>query len=205
MDPENTASAPSSQSTSLSLLERVRANDPAAWERLVDLYGPMVLAWCRRAGLADQDSEDVFQEVFRAVADRIHAFRRDWQGSTFRGWLWTVTRSKIVDHFRVRRNQPAAAGGSEAQQRWMELPEQLDESSGDSQAADDRRALVQRALAMIRPEFRPQAWQAFERFAIEGEPAGVVAGELGMSSGAVRQVKYRVFRRLREELADLLD
>src|SRR5262249_61127710 len=36
-----------STSTSRSLLERVRADDPAAWERLVGLYSPLVYHWCR--------------------------------------------------------------------------------------------------------------------------------------------------------------
>ena len=40
-----------SPATSLTLLQRVQARQPAAWERLVDLYAPLVLHWCRRAGL----------------------------------------------------------------------------------------------------------------------------------------------------------
>ena len=34
------------QPTSLTLLERVRGRDPAAWGRLVYLYRPLVLDWC---------------------------------------------------------------------------------------------------------------------------------------------------------------
>ncbi len=58
-------------STSFSLLHRVRADDQDGWRRLVRLYGPLVLFWCRRAGVPHADRADVFQEVFRALARSI--------------------------------------------------------------------------------------------------------------------------------------
>ncbi len=36
-----------SSSTSTSLLRRVKARDPDAWQRLVNLYGPLVYRWAR--------------------------------------------------------------------------------------------------------------------------------------------------------------
>src|SRR5262249_14847420 len=75
---------------SLTLLQRARARQPAAWERLVALYAPLVLHWCRRAGLGDADAADVFQEVFRSVSEHLNEFRRDRPGDTFRGWLRTI-------------------------------------------------------------------------------------------------------------------
>src|SRR5262245_29431146 len=66
-----------SASTSSTLLERVRAQDQEAWQRLVHLYSPLVYGWCRRSGLQDADAADVGQEVFRDVAGAIAGFRRD--------------------------------------------------------------------------------------------------------------------------------
>src|SRR5438067_2522351 len=64
-------------SMSPSLLLRVQANQAGAWERLVELYAPLVYHWCRRAQLGPEDTADLFQEVFRAVAGHIAEFRRD--------------------------------------------------------------------------------------------------------------------------------
>src|SRR3954469_22719157 len=89
-----------STATSRSLLERVQADDPAAWDRLVGLYAPLVYRWCRRADLPEQEIADVFQDVFQAVTMHIAAFRREKAGDTFRGWLRTITRNKVRDHFR---------------------------------------------------------------------------------------------------------
>jgi hypothetical protein len=40
-------------STSTSLLNRVKHQDPEAWTRLVELYGPMVYRWCSGARSGD--------------------------------------------------------------------------------------------------------------------------------------------------------
>jgi len=54
--------------TSLTLLQKVQANHAEAWERLVDLYSPLVRYWCRRSQLQAEDVAEVFPESFRAVA-----------------------------------------------------------------------------------------------------------------------------------------
>src|SRR5438132_5611065 len=79
-----------STGTSRSLLERVKADDPTAWERLVTLYAPLVFHWCRRWHLQDQDIADICQEVFQAVVAHIETFRKERQSDTFRGWLRTI-------------------------------------------------------------------------------------------------------------------
>src|SRR5262249_56758664 len=45
--PESGEGASPSTATSRSLLERVRADEAAAWDRLVRLYAPLVFQWCR--------------------------------------------------------------------------------------------------------------------------------------------------------------
>jgi RNA polymerase sigma-70 factor (ECF subfamily) len=194
--------------TSSTLLARVRTGEPAAWDRLVALYAPLVWHWCRASGLQDQDGADVLQDVFHAVAARLDDFRRRPTG-TFRGWLRIITRHKICDLFRRQRREPPGAGGSDAQ-RWLgqvEAPEEpLGRHEEDSQTdGTDRRVLVRQLLELLRPEFSEQTWQAFWRTAVEGEQAVETARLLHMSPGAVRVAKCRVLRRLRAELAAALE
>jgi RNA polymerase sigma-70 factor (ECF subfamily) len=191
--------------TSRSLLARVQADEPQAWARLVALYAPLVLHWCRRKGLQDQDAADVFQEVFQAVVAHVTRFRRDRAGDTFRGWLRRITQNKLRDHFRKRSGEAHGVGGSSARERLAEVPEP--QPAEDEAAPDDEgeRALFLRALDLIREEFAPQTWAAFWGTAVEGRTAKDVAADLAMTSGAVRVAKCRVLHRLRAELGDLLD
>lgn len=185
-----------------SLLERVRAGDQRAWQRLVQFYGPLVYAWCRRWGLQDQDVADVFQDVFQAVAERIEAFRNDRPEHTFRGWLWTITRNKLGDHLRRLIRQPTAVGGEAARRRLDELaaadPRDDSASSGSSSCNP-----LNRILAVMQGEFEQRTWRAFMETTAQGRKPADVAAELGMSIDAVYKAKSRVLCRLRQELRGL--
>jgi RNA polymerase sigma-70 factor (ECF subfamily) len=196
---------PPSTATSRSLLERVKVNDAAAWDQLVNLYGPLVFHWCRGWDLQDQDTADVCQEVFQAVATHIGSFRKERAGDTFRGWLRTITRNKVHDHFRRLGREPGGVGGTDAQARFAELPAPQPADDDSAVGDDAERRLFFRLLDLIRAEFEERTWQAFWRTAVEEQAPKDVAADLGMSPGAVRVAKYRVLHRLREELGDLID
>lgn len=191
-----------SRPTPPGLVSHVQAGDADAWNRLVDWAGPLVLYWCRRAGVPGQDVEDVFQDVFLAVADKVGQFRRDRPGDTFVGWLLTITRSKIADLARRRIRHPPAAGGSQAYDRLLSLAEQAPPDSDDPDP-DSKGLRLRLALEAIRPEFEVRTWQAFWRTAVDGLPAPEAARELGQSPAAVRKAKSRVLARFREEFGEL--
>lgn len=100
----------SSESTSRTLLERVRRQEPEAWQRFATLYAPLVYRWATTSGVLAQDVADVTQDVFHSVFQSIGQFRRESPRDSLRGWLLSVTRNKICDHFRSRRDEPVAAG-----------------------------------------------------------------------------------------------
>jgi RNA polymerase sigma-70 factor (ECF subfamily) len=189
-----------SDETSPSLLDRVRADDGAAWRRLVALYHPLVLAWCRQGG-AGADAEDVAQEVFLAIARGLDGFQRAGAGG-FRAWARGVTRHKLLDHFRRRGRSPVAAGGTTAALAVQGLP---DPGPGSLDDATETGGLYGRALDLIRSSFEEKTWQAFWQAGVEGRDTAAVAAALGMSPTAVRIAKSRVLARLRQEAGALID
>ena len=190
----------SSRSSSTSLIQGLKNQDEEAWQRLLDLYVPLVFSWCRRAGLQPEDCADVMQEVFRSVLCGIAGFRYVSPADTFRGWLRTITRNKIRDHFRHRAAEPIGTGGSSAQQRFLDIAAI---ESATSPAADPVAGLIHRGANQIRAEFDERTWQAFWLTAVEKHSGTEAAELLGMSPGAVRQAKYKVLRRLRQALGDV--
>jgi RNA polymerase sigma-70 factor (ECF subfamily) len=97
------------------LAERLRNGSSAAWRDLVRLYGPLVDRWCRAAHLPPDVTLDIAQEVFLAAFRGIRHYDANRENATFRGWLWTVTRSRIVEYYRRQRGITTALGGSSAQ------------------------------------------------------------------------------------------
>src|SRR5437868_11824602 len=100
--------------SSPSLLVAVQRRDPEAWRRLVSIYGPLVYDWGQRKGLQPADAADVLQQVFASVAQGIDQAQWDRPGDSFRGWLWTVFHSRLMDFYRDRRRQPVALADSDA-------------------------------------------------------------------------------------------
>lgn len=193
------------ESTSTSLLGKARAREGEAWRRLVELYGPLLYEWCRQCGLRAEDASDVAQEVFASVAGRIESFHRDRPEDSFRAWLWTITRNKIRDHFRALKGKPEAPGGTAAQQRMAQIPEQPPESSTPAVLGNSSNSLEQRAIALARASVEERTWQAFWGVVVEGKEADVVAKDLGISVQAVYDAKYRIRRKIRQEFDGLLE
>jgi RNA polymerase sigma-70 factor (ECF subfamily) len=190
--------------TSLSLLDRVRAADPQAWQRLIHVYSPLVFSWCRRAGLTPDDAADVMQDVWHAVSRAIGRFRRSDESGTFRGWIWAITRNKLRDHFRRQSGQAAAEGGSTARTRLQEIPDAEPEDSADDPSGGSA-GLLRRAVELIRGDFAEATFGAFWLTAVEGRTAAEAASALGVTVDVVYQAKSRVLRRLREELGELVE
>jgi RNA polymerase sigma-70 factor (ECF subfamily) len=193
------AMAGDSQSTSVSLLERLRQPDqPDAWPRFVELYTPLLFYWARRAGLQPADAADLVQDVFAVLVRKLPEFRHD-QRKSFRSWLRTVTLNKWHDRGRRRGRIPSENGD-------VDLDEQTGPGGLEEFWEDEHRQfLLRRAMELMRTEFQPNTWQACWEHGFRQRPAAEVAAELGISENAVYIAKVRVVRRLRQELQGLLD
>lgn len=191
-------------SVSTSLIVRLRDGDRDAWRRIVVVFGPIVYRRCQRRGLVGADAEDVTQEVFRAAAGGIARFRRSGPGHSFGAWMAGITRRQIADYYRRRDPHAAAVGGSSARQRLEEVAESPRDEEENWEPSDWQRDVVQRMTALIKIDFEPRTWQAFWRTCVDGRSTAQVAEELGMTSGAIRNARSKVRKRLLLEFQDLL-
>lgn len=201
-DSETTPGGRRPGSASSGLLSRVRASDAAAWKRLTDLYSPWVYSLARRGGVGESEAADISQEVFLVAATRIQSFRRDEPGQSMKKWLGHIARNKIGDWLRSQKHLPKPIGGEHA------VVDQIAESDGhlrDGEDWDDESVLVRRAIELIRSDFSDSSWICFRRMVLEDCSAVEIAEDMQMSAKAVRQAKYRVLHRLREEFEGLID
>jgi RNA polymerase sigma-70 factor (ECF subfamily) len=190
--------------TSVSLLERLAgAPTDDDWRRLDDLYRPLLRAWMARAGVPASDVEDLVQDVILVVFREVAGFERRRQGA-FRAWLRTILTHRVRDHFRGQNYRPTATGDSDFLRRLDELESpdsalsRLWDREHDEHVAA---ALIQRVQA----DFTAVTWEAFRRHVMGGEPAVEVAKALGLTLNSVLLAKSRVLKRLRQELAGLVD
>jgi RNA polymerase sigma-70 factor (ECF subfamily) len=182
-------------STSASLLERARNTaDDAAWERIRALYTPLLYFWIRKVGLHGADADDVVQEVLVCLVQQMPEFHYD-PTKTFRGWLRGITLNKCREQSRRRRRNAANGGFSDL--------ERLDETSFADREYRDH--LVATALSLMQRDFETNTWRACWEHVVMDRKAADVARELGMTENAVFVASSRVVRRLRQQLAGLLE
>ena len=190
--------------TSVSLLERIAgAPTDDDWRRLDDLYRPLLRAWMARAGVPASAVEDLAQDVLLVVFREVAGF--EWRGNgAFRSWLRTILTNQVRDYFRGREYRPTATGDSDFLRRLDELESPGSELSRLWDREHDEHvaaALMQR----VQGDFTTATWQAFRQHVLEGEPAAHIALEMGLSLNSVLLAKSRVLKRLRQELAGIVE
>jgi RNA polymerase sigma-70 factor (ECF subfamily) len=187
------------QSTSLTLLSNARRREEVAWSELVRIYAPLVIHWCRQYDMQSVDVDDIVQNVFIAVSKHLDRFGQTSQPHSFRAWLWTITRSKILDHLRKQQASPVALTDSQ-----LAIMGQLgDSASSDRSSIDAKRdllILIHQGMEQIRRDFSEKTWTAFWRVTALGESPSNVAQDLGLTVAAVCMCRSRVLRRLRETI-----
>jgi RNA polymerase sigma factor (sigma-70 family) len=188
--------------TSASLLQRLRVQGAEGdWERLVQLYTPLIRAWVGRHVQQPEDVNDLVQQVFTVVVSKLPGFVHNGRPGAFRHWLRSIAANSLHRYWRTRQARSAPAETAAAL-------EQLTDPESELSRQWDREHdmhLAQKLLECVSAEFRPASWQAFRRLVLDAAAPESVAGELGMSVNAVLIAKSRVLRRLREEAQGLLD
>jgi len=161
-------------------LVRAAQWDPAAFAPLYRRYVTPVYRYLySRVGHAAQ-AEDLTAQVFTEALEGLHGYREE---GNFAGWLFTIARHKVTDHYRRQRAQ-------------VPLNEALDSSARDdplTHVVQDER--LQRLAALVTPLDEDQQELLRLRFA-----AGLTYAEigrlLGRSEAAVKMAVHRLLRRL---------
>jgi RNA polymerase sigma-70 factor (ECF subfamily) len=186
-------------STPASLLDQIRQSPgDEAWSRLVHLYTPLLYHWASRLGLQPADCADLLQDIFIALLRGLPNFVQQRPGS-FRAWLRTISLHKWSDK---QRKKIAATLGAED-----DLLDNLaaDDSAIEFEEEEYRSYVVHRAALLIEADFQPATWQAFWATTVESRPVNEVAAELGIAPNTIYVARSRILKRLRTELAGLLE
>lgn len=190
-----------SRLTSLSLVDGLVNNDDQSWKRLDSLYGPFVDYWIRESGVVSGDAQDLRQEVLLSVASGINNYKHsESESGSLRRWIWGIARNKITDYRRRRDKNVIASGGTAALEKVKALPDEPFEDSDPDTLTQMRKELVARALGILKQDFEDKTWQSFWATVVNQRPTKEVADSMNMTTKAVRQARYRVLKRLREEL-----
>jgi RNA polymerase sigma-70 factor (ECF subfamily) len=125
-------------------IQRAKAGDLAALERVYRAYEGLVYTTARRVCRTAEDAEDVMQETFVEVCRSISKFRGHGSGS-LTAWIKRVAASKALmrvryERYRVTDELHEDAGFVGA--RGVDVPLQLDLETALTKLSDTARAVV---------------------------------------------------------------
>ena len=185
--------------TSTTFLVRLQDQESEAWKDFTEIYVPLIKFWCRRRKdvLSHAERQDILQEVLQSVSLSIKNFDHTRAERSFRGWLRRITRNRICDHLREKvkdENVVRLAGDSDDLDIPMPSPEE---------EASERRVLLRQVLKRIRPEFREKSWEVFDLIIAAEKDSSEIAEMMETTPAAVRQIRSRILKRIREEYARL--
>jgi RNA polymerase sigma-70 factor (ECF subfamily) len=192
----------SDANTSLTLLDQLCRNpQEATWDRLVEIYAPLLRGWLRSYDVQDSDADDLVQDVLMVVLRELPRFQHNHRQGAFRAWLRGIVVNRLRNFWRARDKAKTN------QHLWQRLEQLEDQRSGLTRQwdAEHDRYLAHRLLEQIEPRFSPTTLAAFRRLALDGADADDVALELGLTLNAVFTAKSRVLRELRRVGRGLID
>jgi DNA-directed RNA polymerase specialized sigma24 family protein len=150
--------------TPLSLLERLRNSpDDSSWQRLTDLYLPLVGRWLSQQKLSPADADDLTQDILLVIVRELSGFDHSGRKGAFRTWLRRITVHRLRGFWRSKQFSPDQNIGA--------LLDQLEDPASDLSQLWDKEHdefIIRRLLELIEPEFSPSAWHAFHRQTVDG-------------------------------------
>ena len=183
-------------------------------------YGGLIRHFALKAGLTPDECEEVVQETAIGVARNLPNFIYNPEDCRFKTWLLNLTRWRIQDQIRRRRQSPphsspnagcagsqlrpysdASLGGTTITNE--EIPDPTVPEFGVEWDAAWKKNLLEQALAAIQPCVDDRQFQIFDLYVTKGWSAREVATTLGISTGRVYLAKHRISVLLKKEIQRL--
>jgi RNA polymerase sigma factor (sigma-70 family) len=168
------------------IVESLQAGNEPAFDELMRRYERPVVNFCYRLLGDAGDAEDVAQEVFVRVYQKIGDYRPRAKFST---WLFALAHNAAIDRLRYRKRHPTEP--LDAAPEPVTVPVGVDEISGHVAAAIAKLPEDQRT-AVVLSEYHGMSYTE-------------IAGIMRCSEKSVESRLYRAKQALRDRLKFLLD
>lgn len=183
--------------TRASLLLRLRnADDVAAWDEFVAIYGRVLFRVARGRGLQPADADNLVQEVLFAIARSIGQWLERPDRGSFRAWLMRIARNEAADMLTRKATRPLGRDGVAAARTLESIPAREDLSS--QLDLEYERAVFQWAAELVRGSVATNTWRAFWLTHVEGHSIDEAARMLQTRPANVYFGRSRVMARIKE-------
>jgi len=193
---------PSNGATTPTLVRRAGDwGDHSAWLEIDRRFAPLLLLWCRKFRFDPATADELTHRILIRVSERLPTFEQK-ANSNFRGWLWSLFRSRALDLLKEQRLRQGREHSLETEP--LDSARLILIRAHEDEDTDDRMELMSEAEAVtaaVRSRTQPENWDIFWKIEIEGWTIAEAAELWGKSHAAAYQAHARLVRRLKEEAA----
>lgn len=175
-------------------------DDQRRWQEFFETYWHLIYSVAMRAGLHDDEAQEVVQETCISVAKNVAGY--DPKAGSFKGWLLQMARWRITDQFRKRAKLRVTRRDDDTRMTGTvdRLPESGKGAFEKLWEEEWQRHALGAALSRLKRKVDAEHYQIFDCVVIKGWTARKAAKELGVNIAQVYLVKHRLKGILKKEL-----
>lgn len=190
--------AEASNAHHVTLMQRVKEGDVAAFEELVQIHQHAVIGTVAKMLGSPNDAEDIGQQVFIRIWK---SAKRYQPKAKFTTWMFTITRNLVFNEMRRRQRKPAVSMNEREEEFHLATPDDKAVTPADAALQSELEGAVDAAIQAL-PEKQRMA-VVLRRF--EELPYEEIASILGLSLPAVKSLLFRARAQLKQNLQRYLD
>jgi RNA polymerase sigma-70 factor (ECF subfamily) len=179
------------------LIEQIKQGEKEAFRELVEKYKKPLYYYCFRLCRNHADAEDLSQEVFIKVYQRIEQFREEAKIQT---WIYRIASNAFIDKKRrkVFLISETDRFDAESQSNTIEIHSQQNDIKPDRQAES---SLIQKHIDMAMQKLSEKEKTAFILKHYEGLAIKEIAAIFKTSDGTVKSHLFRAIQKLQSALS----
>ena len=199
--------------TRWTLIEKLKNwDDQESWRQFFDSYWKLIYGVAIKSGLTHPEAQDVVQETVMSVCKNMQNFKADPAYGFFKNWLLTLTRWRITDQVRKRRQgedgrEELPKAGSSGDTTSTAVEDQVPDPSGNALEAiwndEWEKHIVHAALEKVQQQCNAKHYQIFFLQAIKQVPPAKIAETLKVPVDQVYLIKHRLTKIFEEALKEL--
>jgi RNA polymerase sigma-70 factor (ECF subfamily) len=197
------------RTTRQTLIQRLKdPKDDAAWSDFYQFYFEIISGWARQQGCNQTQADDIFQETMVCLLRKMQSFEYDPERGSFKAFLKSVVRSRVIDYFRKEGRYVAVSADEEGNDQTDLI---RDEEADNSQAFDSHedkiwiKSVLNQALRQAYKKIDQVTYKSFCLYVLEGLSVDEVSQRLGnLRPGTIYQQKSRFLKMVEKEFSELL-
>lgn len=163
---------------------RLKQGDRKAGEKIFQHFRPGVFSFCLKKTGNRQVAEDLTQEVFLKIFEKIGLF--DETLGNFSGWVWEIARNTLKDYYRQKKAIPL----SDLEEEKEKLPDKKQDLAKTAQ--------VREVVQTIKTNLKEDEKKVFQMRYLSNLSYKEISRETNRSPSSLRILMHRMTNRLKQ-------